>query len=205
MSPMSNRRWRSGPARTCRACRSATTSRWLFERDLHDLVGLRPVRRGHLDGVADLLADDGAGERRGDGQALGAHVGLVGTDDLVAVLFLGVLVDDGDGGAELHLLARELADVDDLGARDLVLELGDAALDEALALAGRVVFRVLREIAMLAGLGDLPNHGRPLVQPQVLQLLFQALEAVGGHWDFVHPVSTVSISDPERLSPWAQK
>ena len=65
-------------------------------------------------------------------------------DDLIARLGLGILVDHADRGAELDLGAGELGDVDDLGARHAVLDLGDAALDPALAILGGVVFGVFR-------------------------------------------------------------
>jgi len=42
--------------------------------------------------------------------------------------FLSFLVDQVNGLAKFDGLARELRDVDDLGARGLVLDLGDAAL-----------------------------------------------------------------------------
>ena len=44
--------------------------------------------------------------------------------------------------------------VDDLGGRQLRLDLADAAFDEALLLARRVIFGVLREVAVAARLGD---------------------------------------------------
>src|SRR5580698_8028755 len=100
--------------------------------DLEDLVRLDAAGGVHLDHVAGFLADHRAGDRRGDGDLAGAYVGLVFADDLVAGRFLGVLVDHADRGPELHLRAREFRDVDDLGARDLVLDLGDAPLDPAL-------------------------------------------------------------------------
>jgi hypothetical protein len=51
-------------------------------------------------------------------------------------------------------VARQAGHVDDLGARDLVLDLGDTALDPALAFLGRVVLGVFRQIAMFARLGN---------------------------------------------------
>jgi len=43
-----------------------------------------------------------------------------------------------------------MADVDDLGVRQFVLELLDAPLDESLLLAGRVVLGVLAQVAVRA-------------------------------------------------------
>src|SRR3712207_7754316 len=50
----------------------------------------------------------------------------------VGLLLLGVLVDELDRRAELDAVARELGDVDHLGARDQALELQDPALVESL-------------------------------------------------------------------------
>ena len=54
--------------------------------------------------------------------------------------------------------------VDDLRVGELGLDLGDAALDEALPLLGRVVVGVLGQVAVRARLGDRADHrraGRP--------------------------------------------
>ena len=56
------------------------------------------------------------------------HVGLAVADDLVALFLLGILVDQGDGRAELDRIARKFGHVDNVGARNLVLELGDTPL-----------------------------------------------------------------------------
>src|SRR5262249_11340277 len=113
-----------GPSRAATTVRPAAPAcPPLLELDLGDLVRLRAAGRRHLNGVADGLADQRARQRRGDREALGLDVRLVLADDLVGALLVGVLVDEGDGRAELDHLARELGNVDDLGARDLVLEL----------------------------------------------------------------------------------
>src|SRR4029078_9357837 len=73
---------------------------WLFPLDLNDLVSLGATRRHHFDLDALLLADEGAGERRGDGNLalLGVRLGL--TNKLPNCLLLGILVDQSDGRAE---------------------------------------------------------------------------------------------------------
>ena len=82
-------------------------------------------------------------------------VGLVHADDLVGGFLLGLLVDQPDMGAELHVIAGQRGRVDHLGRGDDFLEFGDAALDEGLTFSRGVVFGVLRQIAMRARLGDL--------------------------------------------------
>src|SRR5581483_8722434 len=81
--------------------RSCRTIRVLDPLDLEDLVGSDAAGGVDLDHVADLLADHRPGDRGGDGDLARAHVGLVLADDLVARLFLGVLVEQAYGGPEL--------------------------------------------------------------------------------------------------------
>ena len=106
---------------------------------------------------------------------------LFGTDDLVDDLLLGFLVDQLDPGAELDRAAALLADVDDRRARQLVLDLEHPALDEALPLARGMVFGVLRQIAVLPGLRERPDHGRALVVLQALELLLEPQITTRGH------------------------
>ena len=140
------------------------------ESDRDDLVGFGAARGRDLDAVADALADERTRQRRGHREPAVADVGLVLADDLKGLLLVGLLVRERDGRAELDHRARQLGDVDDLGAGDLVLELDDPALDEALPFARRVVFGVLREIAVLARFGDGADDRRPLDGFQPLQL-----------------------------------
>ena len=102
------------------------------------------------------------------------------------LLLLGVLVDQHDGGAELDLVAGQLRDVDDLGARDQVLELVDAALIEALRFLGGMVLGVLGKVAMRARFGDRLDDARPLFLLAPAQLFLELAEPIGGHRDLVH-------------------
>src|ERR1700676_3055969 len=129
---------------------------------LDDLVGLGAARRDDLDLRAFLLADEGTGERRGDGDLAFLGVGLRLADDLPYCLLVGVLVDQGDGGAKGDGVAGQLRHVDDLGARQLVLEFGDAALVERLRFLRGMIFGVLREIAVRARVGNLLDDARTL-------------------------------------------
>src|SRR5690606_19126866 len=103
--------------------------------DFEDLEIARAARRVDLDRVAGLASDQGLAERRADRQQALLHLGLLRPDDLVHDFLVGLLVDQLDPGAELDGAATLLADVDDRGAGQLVLDLEHAALDEALALA----------------------------------------------------------------------
>jgi hypothetical protein len=91
--------------------------------DLGDLVGLGAAGGDDFDRRALFLADQGAGQRRGDGDAALFGVGFRFADDLPYRFLVGVLVDQRDGGAEFDGVAGQLADVDDVGARQLVLEM----------------------------------------------------------------------------------
>src|SRR5699024_5088877 len=81
-------------------------------------------------------------------------VGLGAAHDVV---FLGVLVLhlDGDVGAHRNAVHAQLALVDDLDVLDHLFQLGDTVLDQALGVLGLVVFAVLGQVAVAAGLFDL--------------------------------------------------
>src|SRR5690606_6763616 len=134
---------------------------------------------GHLGGVAFLLADHGPRDRGGDRDLAFGDIGLVLAYDLVDEGLFGVLVHDRDGGAELDRRAFQLGRIDDVGPGELVLKLGDAAFDEALALLGGVVFRILGKIAMAARFGDRRDHGGAFFGLQSLQLGLEGFKSLG--------------------------
>ena len=75
--------------------------------DFGDLVGLGAAGRDDFHRRALLLADQRARQRRGDGDAAFLGVGLRLADDLPHRLLVGVLIDQGDGGAELDGVAAQ--------------------------------------------------------------------------------------------------
>src|SRR5262249_56404646 len=93
-----------------------------------DLVGLSRARRHPLDARALALADERTGERRRDRYLAFLGVGLRLADKLPHLFLVGVLIDQRHRRAERDGVARELRHVDHFGAREFVLELGDAAL-----------------------------------------------------------------------------
>lgn len=113
---------------------------------------------------------------------------LVLADDAVGLLVLGFLVDDGDIGAEAHLLAGHLGDVDHLGGGDDGFQLRDTALDEGLLLARGVVFGILGEIAMGTRLRDRTDHSRALLGLQDLQLFLKPRQSLGRDGELLHGV-----------------
>src|SRR4029079_16270480 len=135
---------------------------WLFPLDLNDLVSFGATRGHHFDLDALLLADKGAGERRGDGNLalLGVRSGLA--DKLPNGLLLGILVDQGDGRAEGDGFSGKLRNINNFSARQLVLELRNATLVERLGFLRRMVFGVLGKVAMGARVGNLLNDARAL-------------------------------------------
>src|ERR1700691_5634157 len=80
--------------------RIAQTGR-LYIGHLEDFIALAAARRGHLDAIARLLADQRARGRRGDRHFARLHVRLALADELKLPLFFGVFVDQRDGRAEL--------------------------------------------------------------------------------------------------------
>ncbi len=145
-----------GPARPGRAPRMMPKPAALLVADVEDLVCADAARRLHLDHVARVLADQRARDRRTDRDLALLDVGLVVADDLV-----GDLVARRRAPARSTVApntqrpsASSSLRIDDLRVAELALELGDAALDEALALLGGVVLGVLGQIAVRARLGD---------------------------------------------------
>src|SRR4029079_8254252 len=98
-------------------------------------------------------------------------------------------------------VARELRHVDHLGARKLVLELGDATLVVRLRLLGGVVFRIFRQIAVRAGIGNLLDDARPLDLLAVLELVLERRIARCCHRDLIHlPASNLPLQPRDNNS-----
>src|SRR5207342_2836627 len=158
----------------------------LLPLDLLDLVSLGAAGRVDLDGFAFLLVDQRARDRGGDRNAtlLGVRLGLA--DDLPYLLLVGVLVDQRDGRAEGDRVTRQLGNINHVGARQLVLELGDAALIERLRFLRGVIFGVLRQVAVRARVGDLLDDAGPLNLLAMLELGFERRIAGGRHRNLFH-------------------
>src|SRR5208282_1974551 len=162
----------------------------LLPLDFDDLIRLGAARRDDLDLDALLLADQRPRERRSNGDLalLGVRFGFA--DDLPHRLLVGILVDQRDGRAECDRVAGKLRYVNDFGARELVLELGDAALVERLRLLRRVVLGVLREIAMGPRVGDLLDDAGPFDLLAVLEFSLKRRMALRGHRNLIHRFPT---------------
>src|ERR1700760_4600784 len=83
------------------------------ETNIQDFVGPVAARGGHRDGVADLLADQGLGERGGNRQARRLDVGLMHADDLVGGFLVGLFIDQLHMRPELHVAAGQRGRIDD--------------------------------------------------------------------------------------------
>ena len=97
----------------------------------------------------------------------------------------GVGIGKRDRGAEDDLLVRELRDVDDLGMGQLVLQLPLLGVEMPLALLGRVILGVLREVAVRAGLFDVLDVLGPLHLDDAVELLLELVVALFGHGDLL--------------------
>src|SRR6516162_563427 len=166
------------------------SNRLLAPLDLGDLVGLGAAGRHDLDGGALLLADQCARERRGDRDLAFLGIGFHLAHDLPHLLLLGVFVDQCHRRAELDGVARELRDVDDVGARELVLKLGYAAFVVRLLFLRGVIFRVLGQVAMRARLGDVLNDARTLHRLPLLQFVRQRSMADRSHRNLFNHLSS---------------
>src|SRR3954447_21487946 len=180
--------------------------------DLGDLVGLGAAGGDDLHRGALLLADQRAGQGRGDRDAALLGVGFGLADDLPYRLLVGVLVDQRHGGAELDGVAGQFRDVDDVGARQLVLELGDAALIVRLLFLGGVIFGVLRQVTVRARIRDMRDDARTVLRLPLLQLGLQRGIAGCGHRNLLghrfssfiscRPVATRTKAKAERRHYW---
>src|SRR6185437_8155023 len=157
---------------------------------LHHFVGPGAARRDDFDLRALLLADQRAGERRGNGNSALLGVSLRLADNLPDRLLVGVLVDQRHGRAERDGIAGQFRHVDDLGAGELVLKLRDMALVERLRLFGGVILGVLREVAVRARISDLLNNPRPLHLLALLELRLKCRIAGRGHRNLIHRPQT---------------
>jgi cytochrome d ubiquinol oxidase subunit II len=158
----------------------------LLVDDLGNLVGASARRRRDFRLIAFFLADHGTGERRGHRNLAFFDVRLVFTDNLVGELLFRIDVDNRDRRAETDFLAAQLADVDDVGARQLVVEFADASLDEALLLLGGVILGVFRKIAVRPRLGNGRNDIGPLHGFQHLEFSLKGGMAFGSHRNAFH-------------------
>ena len=89
-------------------------------------------------------------------------------------------------GAHHAPVVVEQLRVDHLRVGELCLELDDASLDEALALARRLVLGVLGDVALRARIGDGCDHRRPVHRLQAMQLDAQLLGTCEGDRDLAH-------------------
>ena len=97
----------------------------------------------------DTAPDERAAERGRIRNAALLCIGLVGADDLISD-GLVVLVGQRDGRAEHDAVARQRRRIDDLRARQPVLQIADRGFDLSLPFLGGVIFGIFRKVAMRA-------------------------------------------------------
>ncbi len=154
----------------------------LLVADGHDFVRAGAARHGDLDLVPVRLADQRPRNRRRDRDQVAGGCRLPARRRSGRRLPRRLPVSRCTVAPKttLSVLGR-CRDVDDVRVRQLVLELVDAPLAEALLLARRVVLRVLAQVAMGARLGDGLDDARPLDLLEPLELLPQALRTLRSH------------------------
>src|SRR5262245_20876483 len=157
-----------------------------FEADAEDLELARSLRNVNRHARADLPAEQGARDRRGDRDATLRDVGFLLAEDRVGHPLAALRVLEVDGHAEAHLVGDLAGGVDHLGAREPVLELAHPPLEVALALLGGVELGVLRDVAVRARGLDLADDAWPLDALQVAELLLELLVARPRHRHAIH-------------------
>src|SRR5947207_1289932 len=187
------------PARATQAARNGD----LFIAHVKDIVALDAAGGLHLHLLAGFLADEGAAERRAVGDLAGLDVGLVLADDLPGRLLAAVLLDVHRGAEHAAALGIEQPGVDLLRVGELRLDVADARLDEALALARRVVLGVLGEVAVrLASTGFTMTLTSPVLIMSTMCVLpsatlFTCVTAMP--WDF-RIAAVPRVASSEKLS-----
>ena len=92
-------------------------------------------------------------------------------------------------GAEHHVVARQGRGVNHLYGGDNLLQFGDAAFDEGLTIACRVILGVFAEVAVAARFGDGANDRGPLSAFQRLEFFLKSFQTGRGHREFLHCVN----------------
>src|SRR6185437_4019643 len=154
---------------------------------VHDLELLHPSRSPDLGDVARELPDEGLrdGGRVGDLPLL--DVGLVLAHDLVADRLAARGIRELHRRPEHHAaIVLEERRIDHLRIRELRLELDDAALDEALALARGLILGVLGDVALRARFRDGGDDAGPVHRLQAVELGAEHLGTVERDGDLVH-------------------
>ena len=125
---------------------------------LHDLHFPDAARNLDFHGIANLLAQQAAADRRGGGNhtVLGIHV--FARHQLITDLLVFVEVQHDDGGAQPHAVVRDLGHIDHRKFPQPGVELIQAGVDHALPFLGRVILGVFLQIAVGAGLQDLSGE-----------------------------------------------
>src|SRR4051794_15422261 len=136
--------------------------------DAHDLELDGAARRGHLDHIALLVTEHGLPHRRLVREPVVGRVGLGRADDLVLVGLPIVDVLDFHLGADRHHVLRDVGGVDDARGAELLLQAGDAALEQRLLVLGVVVLGVLGDVAELASGPDPVGDLTPLDRLELL-------------------------------------
>src|SRR5262245_30932491 len=155
--------------------------------DLHDLeLELRAPRRRDLDRLALLAAHDRLADRRLVRELPLGRVRLRRADDEVLDGLLRVHVAESHDRADRDDARIHALRVDEPRVHEPLLELRDAVLEHHLLVLRVVVFRVLGDLAELAGRGDALCDLPAALGTEVVELSLQLLEALGSEDHVLH-------------------
>ena len=124
-------------------------------RELENLQLFDAAGTDDLDFVAHLLIEQRAADRRGGGNLAVGGVGFLAGDQVIGDLFVAFGIEHHHGGAEPHLIVRNLGEIHHGHFGQALLQLADAGIEKTLAIFGRVVLGILAEVAVCARLQDL--------------------------------------------------
>src|SRR4051794_15007812 len=113
---------------------------------------LQHARRGLNRGLlAWALAQQRGADRRLVRDLAIAWPRLGAADDSPGLVFVLAIDTDGDFGADPHLVAFAVLLIDELGAREDVLDLADAPFEMSLVVLGILVLTTLGDVAQFLG------------------------------------------------------
>src|SRR5262249_13887173 len=170
----------------------AAASGRLGSLDLRDLeLLLRAARCLHRHDLVPLAADQRLADRRLVRELVLDRVRLGGSDDLELLRLAGLLVLDVDHGADANRLGVDLLVVDDRGPAQAVLKRSDPLLEHGLLVLRVVVFGVFSDVPELPRLLDAIRNLAALVVLQVLELLLELFEPLGGDQCLARQLSSI--------------
>src|SRR5690606_9665772 len=139
--------------------------------DLQDLESHLAGRHIHFNDIAGGSAEKGLPDGAGDGEAALSKVCLLLGNERIRLHATRAIVLHAHGRKDISLTCVDLLLIYESSSRHDLLDLRDARFEMALLFFRRVIFGVLRQVALLAGLLDGARDPGALFHLKELELL----------------------------------